>query len=135
LSTLLENIEPKDEPKKATKKSKKKSTSEKKTIVKSLNGGLLTRDFFIKNLNYLVFVTGILVLYIGYGYYVDRISRDIIDLEDKCRLLESELASEKSFYNQQKMFYKISDSLIVNGYVHKAPKKIKVAANKFKVIE
>lgn len=135
MSTLLENIEPREEPKKEKKSRKNKSTSQKKTIVKSLNGGLLTRDFFIKNLNYFVFVTGVLVLYIGYGYYVDRISRNIIDLEDKSRLLESELASEKSYYNQQKMFYKISDSLVVKGFVHKAPKKIKVATSTFKVIE
>ena len=136
-NSLLKNIEQK-EPQSETPKGKKKvkkPSAAKRAISKTIPNQLLSREFFIKNLTFFVFITILLVFYIGYGYYVDRISRNIIELEDRSRILEAELASEKSHFNQQKMFYRISDSLIAKGFIHQAPKKIKVSADKFPVIE
>ena len=116
------------------KKRSKKTASKKKSLVSSLmSGELLTRDNLINNLPFLFYVAFILICYIGYGYYVDKTSRSIAELEKQTRELKAEKNNEDAFYNQMSMFSRIADSTVSVGLVPAAnpPKKIKVSPMEF----
>src|SRR5690606_31546904 len=89
----------------SVKNDPKPATPKKKRILSSLvSGELLTRDNLINNLPFLFYVTFILICYIGYGYYVDKTSRSIAELEKETRELKAEKNNEDAFYNQMSMF-------------------------------
>lgn len=99
----------KQEPKTAHKEKKKSTGSGKKftrSIVDVLNGNILSRDFVVANLSFLFFLTALVIVNIGYGYYTDKtairineLSEEISELKSESRAIESEL-NNKSMQTQ-----------------------------------
>ena len=77
--------------KKREKRAKKKRDSGfLKSLLQVVNGDVLTREFVIKNLPFLMFLSLILVAYIGYGYHVQKVAKDIRELEKEIGDLNAE---------------------------------------------
>ena len=69
-----------------------------------LDGSLLTRDKVVKQLPYVLFLTGLLILYIGNRYHAEKVIRKNIDLQSELKELRAEAistASELEFLSRQ----------------------------------
>tara|TARA_R110002072_G_scaffold303044_1_gene492086 strand:+ start:35667 stop:36092 length:426 start_codon:yes stop_codon:yes gene_type:complete len=63
--------------KKASKKSTKKKSKGPNAFVQILNGDFLTKEFMLKNLNFIFFIMLLLLLVVGKGYYGKKLSSDV----------------------------------------------------------
>lgn len=94
----------KEAQKKKKKREKRIKTKRENGFVKSLlqvvNGDVLTREFVIKNLPFLMFLSLVMVAYIGYGYHVQKVAKDIIQLENEIRELNTEEVTLTTDLNQ-----------------------------------
>lgn len=87
--------------KKESPKPSKTSGSGKKvsrSVVEILNGDILSRDSMVAHLPFLFFLTALVIVNIGYGYYTDKtaiqinsITEEISELKSESRAIESEL--------------------------------------------
>lgn len=76
--------EKKGKPKKASKKTAaKKKSKGPSTFVQILNGDFLTKEFMLKNLNFLFFIMLLLLLIVGKGYYGKKLSADVLNTQKK----------------------------------------------------
>ena len=94
-----------------------------------ISGELLQRGRVMKNLPFLLYLTFLMLLYIGYGYYVDNSVRRINDLNEKGEELYSELQSVLELYDQESLQSKIAEKTSKWGdYESKdPPKKIELS--------
>lgn len=131
MNTLKEEAEESKE--KSKKRTTRKPSVPKRSWAALLNGDLFLRENLIKNLPFIFYVTFLVVCYIGYGYYVDRTSGNIVELEEKSRELKADLNNESAYYNQLSMYSHIEDStLLDNVGPSVAPaEKIKVSPTVF----
>ena len=113
---------------KQKKKEKVKNNFQFKFLNALVNGDLFTRDKLVGNIPFFVFLTFIIILYIGYGYYIDKTSRSIAELEEQSRDLKAELNNENAYYNQMSMYSHLADSIEAEGLKPSVdpPEKIKV---------
>ncbi len=65
-------------------------------LLKMLNGDLLTRQNVIRQLPFLLFLTGLAVAYVGYGYYNEQTVKDIHTLRKEVKALRSAYITTKS---------------------------------------
>ncbi len=68
-------VEPAGEPEKA--KPVKGGARLPRAVVGILNGSFLTREHVLGNMPFILFVAGLMLCYIGYGYYTERTVRDL----------------------------------------------------------
>lgn len=80
-----------------------------------VSGELLSNVGVAKNLPFLLFVTLLLVLYIGYGYYVDNTVRKISREEKRGDELYSELQSLMELYDQESLRSKVANEVSSEG--------------------
>lgn len=89
-----------------TKKRKQKKAKAKKennfakSMLQVVNGDILTREFVIKNLPFLVFLSVVLVVYTGYGYHTQKVAQDIRKLEKEILELNAEEVTLRSDLNK-----------------------------------
>jgi hypothetical protein len=87
------------EQKKRTKKrSKTAAFKNKKTssFVQILNGDFLTKEFMLKNLNFIFFTMFLLLVVVGKGYYGKRLSRDVTNTQKAVDELTSDYFEAKA---------------------------------------
>lgn len=88
---------------KRVKKEKRAKTRENKavkSVLQVVNGDVLTKDFVLKNLPFLLFLSVVLVMYIGYGYHAQKVSKDIKSLEKEILELNAEEVTLRSDLNK-----------------------------------
>ncbi len=136
MNTLVEEQE---KPKKRAKKtsSKKSSNGTGRFFASLLNGDFFSRDNLVKNIPFFFYVAFLLILYIGYGYYVEKTSSNIADLEEKSLELRADQNNENAYYNQISMYSHIEDSLSAAGILPSVepPQKIFVSKSQFNTQE
>ena len=71
---------------KTKEKAKAKKTSKKKSkgpsaFVQILNGDFLTKEFMLKNLNFIFFIMFLLLLIVGKGYYGKELSKEVVNTQ------------------------------------------------------
>ena len=89
-----------------------------------MSGELLQRGKIEKNLPFLLFLTLLMLVYIGYGYYVDNTYRQINNLDKKAEQLYSELQTALELYDQESLQSKIVEKTSKWGvYESKDPPK------------
>lgn len=107
----------KEEVKQVRKKEKKKSTKngffqKLSTKLKDVfSGNILVEGLEPSNLKFIFFITGMMVFYIGYGYYVDKTIKQKAQAEEVGAELYSELQSAKELYNQHSLQSKVAEEL------------------------
>jgi len=80
-----------------------------------VSGELFSKGVVISNLPFLLFVTFLMVGYIGYGYYVDNTVRRISKEEKVGDELYSELQSLMELYDQESLRSRVAQEIGRNG--------------------
>ncbi len=107
---MSENVE--KETKQEEPKKKVKRSNPFKGVV---SGELLTRAGVVKNLPFLLFVAFLMVVYIGYGYYVDNTVRKITKEERVGEELYSQLQSLMELYDEKSLRSKVAEDVAASG--------------------
>jgi cell division protein FtsL len=128
------------EIKKETPKSEKKNSSRKpsrvaKSFIDVLNGNVLTKDYVVTNLPFIGFLTAIMLVYIGMGYYADRNARKIEKIESEILEANSEVVSLKTELNMISSPEQIADSTRAMGLQESADFPPRVIRVKEKVLK
>lgn len=129
MSELIEKVEEK-KPKRPKKDRSKAAAPARKTFVSIVNGDFFSRDNLIKNLPFFAYITFLLVLYIGYGYYVEKTSANIADLQEQSLELKADENNENAYYNQVSMYSHIEDSSAVIGVGPSLVPPVKIQVSK-----
>lgn len=132
----------KEEPAANRGKAKKEKKQRKpsrvaRSFADVLNGNVLTKDYVITNLPFIGFLTGIMLIYIGMGYYADRNARKIEKIEAEILEANSEMVSLKTELNMISNPAQIADSTRSMGLVETRdfpPRVIKVSDKVLKSI-
>ena len=115
----MSRLVPEEEKKKEKPKKRRKRASGQsrlsRTMASVLNGDFFQRENLIRNMPFFLFVAVLLIVYIGYGYYVDKTSRNIAELEEESRSLQADINNEKAYYGRLSMYSQIADSTSVDG--------------------
>lgn len=83
----------------------KEQTESKRMSVRGLiDGSLLTREAVIKQLPYIIFMTLLILIYIGNRYHAEKVVRKTVELQNEVRELRSEAittSAELMFISKQ----------------------------------
>ena len=87
-----------EQTKRTKKRSKTAATKNKKpsSFVQILNGDFLTKEFMLKNLNFIFFTMFLLLVVVGKGYYGKHLSRDVMNTQKKVDELTSDYFEAKA---------------------------------------
>lgn len=96
-------------------KKKRKKSKVTRSFMDVLNGNVLTKDYVIQNLPFIIFLTALMLVYIGMGYSVDKTTRQINALEDENLDLRTEEIALKTEYNVVSGQSQIADSTLKLG--------------------
>lgn len=124
----MNKFKEKKEEKIKSKKLRKKSKVAR-SFMDVLNGNVLTKDYVIQNLPYIIFLTLLVLVYIGMGYNIDKNLRAINKLEEENLDLRTEEIAVKTEYNILSGQSQVADSTAKLGLMEardEAPKIIAV---------
>ncbi len=97
---------------------KESATGDKKgLLLKILQGDLLEKEVFQKNLIFLSFLAGIGIVYISFSYRTVNMVKQIERLEIELRELRSESVSLKNELRQTSRKFQIAQKLATTGIV------------------
>ena len=97
-----------------------------------VSGDVFSKGVVTKNLSFLLFIALLMLVYIGYGYYVDKTVRKVVREERMEGDLYSELQSLMEVYDQESLRSKVANE--VNGsslFETKDPPRIVLVENNF----
>ena len=97
-----------------------------------VSGDMFSRGVVTKNLYFLLFIALLMLLYIGYGYYVDNTVRKVVREERVGGDLYSELQSLMEVYDQESLRSKVANDVAVSGlFETKDPPRVVLVENNF----
>ena len=97
-----------------------------------VSGDMFSRGVVTKNLSFLLFVALLMLIYIGYGYYVDNTVRKVVREERVEGDLYSELQSLMEVYDQESLRSKVANDVAVSGLFEiKDPPRVVLVENNF----
>ena len=101
----------------------------RKTSLKDiLDGSLLTRDIFVKQLPFILFLTMLLIFYIGNRYHAEKIIRQSLRLQNELKELRANsisTASELEYLSNQSQVARLVEQKNLNlNYPQVPPVKI-----------
>ena len=76
-----------------------------------VSGEMLSKGVVTKNLSFLLFLAFLMLVYIGYGYYVDNTVRKVVRAERVEGDLYSELQSLMEVYDQESLRSKVANEV------------------------
>ncbi len=83
---------------------KEQTESKRKSVRGLIDGSLLTREVVIKQLPYIIFLTLLVLIYIGNRYHAEKVVRKTVELQNEVRELRSEAittSAELMFISKQ----------------------------------
>lgn len=99
------------EEKEDSKQKRLKLGSVGKGFQNVVSGEFLSKEGVLKNLPFLLFVAFLMVVYIGYGYYVDNTVREIAAEEREGDKLYSDLQSLMELYDRESLRSKVAQEV------------------------
>lgn len=97
-----------------------------------VSGELFSKGVVTKNLSFLLFIALLMVVYIGYGYYVDNTVRKVVREERVEGDLYSELQSLMEVYDQESLRSKVANEVVSsNLFETKDPPRVVLVENNF----
>ena len=119
----------------------KESGNSKKDLVKKkrvsfplkglVSGDMFSKGVVTKNLSFLLFIALLMLIYIGYGYYVDNTVRRVVREERVKGDLYSESQSLMEVYDQESLRSKVANEVAVSGLfeIKDPPRVVRVEKN------
>jgi hypothetical protein len=80
-------------------------------LIAILNGSFLTREKLLANMGFILFVAGLMILYIGYGYYTERTVRLLQHTESDLKELRSEYITVRSQLEQTEQQSRVAEDI------------------------
>jgi outer membrane murein-binding lipoprotein Lpp len=116
------------------KEEKKKKASESKVrkgLLGLLNGTFLGKDKVIDQMPFMLFLVGVAILYITYGYHAESTVKKMYDLESQVKDLKSQDLTLKSDLEQVKQQSNVAQAIKEMGLKESVvqPYKIKSAVS------
>ena len=97
-----------------------------------VSGDMFSKGVVTKNLSFLLFIALLMLLYIGYGYYVDNTVRKVVREERIGGDLYSELQSLMELYDQESLRSKVANEVAVSSlFETKDPPRVVLVENNF----
>ena len=97
-----------------------------------VSGDMFSKGVVTKNLSFLLFVALLMLLYTGYGYYVDNTVRKVVREERIEGDLYSELQSLMEVYDQESLRSKVANDVAVSSlFETKDPPRVVLVENNF----
>ncbi|MEZ4738756.1 MAG: FtsL-like putative cell division protein [Flavobacteriales bacterium] len=97
MNKLRDKIEEAPEaPVRTASKGKAKAARMPRGLVSVLNGSILTRDNVLRNMSFILFCAGLMIVYIAYGYHTERIVRELNGTDAELKELRSEYITVRS---------------------------------------
>jgi len=105
-----------------------------RTISELLNGNILVKDFFLRNIPFMLFLFFMSIFYVAYGYQAEKVVRNIFKAEAQLKELKSEYLTNKSELMVRSNQSQVANSLITKGLYESRtpPKKIEVSKSEYK---
>lgn len=126
---------------KTNDKKPKESASTARKVTRSIfdviNGNVLTREYVVRNLPFIVFLTFLMLTYIGLGYYAGSRVKKIEQLKSEIIELKSEYLTHSTELNMISGQKQIADSTLAMGLLEirdEPPRTIQVNAKTYKKI-
>jgi len=97
-----------------------------------VSGEMFSKGVVTKNLSFLLFLALLMVVYIGYGYYVDNTVRKVVKEERVEGDLYSELQSLMEVYDQESLRSKVASEVVSSSlFETKDPPRVVLVEGKF----
>ena len=97
-----------------------------------VSGDMFSKGVVTKNLSFLLFIALLMLMYIGYGYYVDNTVRKVVKEERIEGDLYSELQSLMEVYDQESLRSKVANEVAVSSlFETKDPPRVVLVENNF----
>ena len=84
------------EAKKEKKAPKKGASSVPRALIGVLNGSFLTKEKVVRNMPFLLYVAGLMLCYIAYGYWTERTVRELDRTNSELKEMRSEYITVRS---------------------------------------
>ena len=130
MNKLREKIEPAEvKAEKPTKKSG--GASVPRALVGVLNGSFLTKEKVLGNMPFILFIAGLMLCYIGYGYWTERTVRDLDRTSSELKEMRSEYLTAHSHLEQAEQQSHVASDISSLGLKEgrEAPMRIAVEAD------
>lgn len=103
-------------------------------LINVLNGTFLTREKVLANMPFLLFVAGLMVAYISYGYWTERTVRDLDRTSNELKEMRSEYITVRSHLERAERQSQVADDIGGLGLRESRvpPLRIEVAGEKTK---
>lgn len=97
-----------------------------------VSGDVFSKGMVTKNLSFLLFIALLMLIYIGYGYYVDNTVRKVVREERVKGDLYSELQSLMEVYDQESLRSKVANEVAASDLFEiKDPPRVVLVENNF----
>ncbi|MBX2983475.1 MAG: FtsL-like putative cell division protein [Flavobacteriales bacterium] len=106
------NKRKKDIPEKKVKDKKpRRRRTFSRGLVNVLNGTFLTREKVLSNMPFLLFVAGLMLSYIGYGYWTERTVRELDRTSSELKEMRSEYITVRSHLERSERQSQVADDI------------------------
>lgn len=101
----------KEQQQQAPRQERKGAARLPRLLVAILNGSFLTREKLLANMGFILFVAGLMIAYISYGYFTERTVRQLQATESELKELRSEYISVRADLEQAEQQSQVAEDI------------------------